>query len=87
MQLSSFTKLDDRTLKNPKKRKLREMRFHCNKLNVPQNRKVDKCDLLEWDTNNTRGHGKKQRKANYRKSIKRFSFPHRNIDTLNKLDK
>ena len=43
-------------------------------------------DLLDWDTRESRGHGKKLRKDNYRRDVKRNSFPHRVLDVWNELD-
>lgn len=47
---------------------------------------LDREDLLIWDTRNTRGHGKKLKKDNYRRDVKRNSFPHRVVDVWNNLD-
>ena len=47
---------------------------------------MDREDLLKWETRNTRGHGKKLRKSNYRRDLKKNSFPHRVVDVWNNLD-
>ena len=47
---------------------------------------LDREDLLIWDTRNTRGHEKKLKKDNYRRDVKRNSFPHRVVDVWNNLD-
>ena len=47
---------------------------------------IDREELLVWDSRETRGHGCKLRKSNYRRDIKKNSFPHRNVDTWNRLD-
>ena len=36
---------------------------------------LDRDDLLDWDTRESRGHEKKLRKDNYRRDVKRNSFP------------
>ena len=48
---------------------------------------LDREDLLKWETRNTRGHGRKLRKDNYRRNLKKNSFPHRVVDVWNNLDK
>ena len=48
---------------------------------------LDREDLLNWDTRESRGHGKKLRKDNYRRDMKKNSFPHRVVDVWNGLDK
>ena len=47
---------------------------------------LDREDLLKWETRNTRGHGRKLRKDNYRRNLKKNSFPHRVVDVWNNLD-
>ncbi|MPC54191.1 hypothetical protein E2C01_048099 [Portunus trituberculatus] len=49
--------------------------------------KLDRENLLIWDTSDTRGHGKKLRKDNCRRDIKKFSFPQRCVKVWNSLDK
>ena len=52
--------------------------------------KIDRRDLLlegHREAGCLRGHGKKLRKGICLKNIKKFSFPHRNIDTWNGLIK
>ena len=41
---------------------------------------------MKLDARNTRGHGKKLKKENCRRDIKKYSFPHRVVDTWNGLD-
>ena len=51
--------------------------------------KIDREDLLlkgQRETGNLRGHGSKLRKGICLKNTKKFSFPHRNIDTWNGLN-
>ena len=48
---------------------------------------LDREDLLKWETRNTRGHGRKLRKENCRRDLKKNSFPHRVVDVWNNLDK
>ena len=47
---------------------------------------LDRQDLLIWDKRNTRGH-KRKLKDNYRRNLKKNSFPHRVVDVWNNLDK
>ena len=47
---------------------------------------LEREDLLNWETRNTRGHGRKLRKDNYRRNLKKNSFPHRAVDVWNILD-
>ena len=41
---------------------------------------LDREDLLRWETRNTRGHRRKLKKDNYRRNLKKNSFPHRVVD-------
>ncbi|XP_045126266.1 uncharacterized protein LOC123513260 [Portunus trituberculatus] len=47
--------------------------------------KVD-GDFLSLETRATRGHGKKLKKVQCIRDIKKYSFPHRAVDTWNGLD-
>ena len=47
---------------------------------------LDREDLLKMDRGKTRGHAMKLKKDNYRRDLKKNSFPHRVIDICNKLD-
>ena len=49
---------------------------------------IDKVDgeILNLETRNTRGHGKKLRKVQCTRDIKKYSFPHRAVDTWNGLE-
>ena len=42
-------------------------------------------DFLKLNERNVRGHGKRLKKANCKKDIKKYSFPHRVVDTWNGL--
>ena len=48
---------------------------------------LDQENLLNWDMRDSRGHGKKLRKDNYRRDFKKNSFPHRTVDMWNGLDR
>ena len=43
-------------------------------------------DLLKLDTGSTRGHSKKLKKERCVRDIKKYSFPHRVVDTWNGLE-
>ena len=49
---------------------------------------IDKVDgeILNLETRTTRGHGKKLRNLQCTRDIKKYSFPHRAVDTWNGLD-
>jgi len=49
--------------------------------------RLDREDLVNWDIRDTRGHGKKLKRDNCRREIKKRSFPQRCIETWNSLDK
>lgn len=48
---------------------------------------LDREDLINWDTRDTRGHGKKIRWDSYRRDFKKNSFPYRAIEVWNGLQK
>ena len=48
---------------------------------------LDRENLLNWDMRDSRRHGKKLRKDNYRRDFKKNSFPHRTVDIWNGLDR
>ena len=48
--------------------------------------KLDRDDWFVWDTRNTREHGKRLKKTRCLQDVKKYSFPHRCIDTWNGLD-
>ena len=50
--------------------------------------RLDREDLVNWDIRDTRGHGKKLKRGNCQREIKKNrSSPQRYIETLNSLDK
>ena len=49
--------------------------------------KVDNQDLVTWDKRDTRGYGKKIKKATCRMNIKKYSFPYRIVETWNSLER
>lgn len=54
---------------------------------VKQMDMINRDDLLEWDTRNTKGRRKNLRKTRFVRDIEKHSFPHRSIDTWNDLKK
>ena len=48
--------------------------------------KLDRDDLFVWDTRSTKGHGERLKKTRCLQDVKKYSFPHRCIDTWNGLD-
>ncbi len=48
---------------------------------------LDRDDLINWDTRDTRGHGKKIKRDFYRRDIKKNRFPHRVTEAWNGLQK
>ena len=50
------------------------------------NMEVIDSDLINLDTKSTRGHSKKLKEERCIRGIKKYSFPHRDVDTWNGLN-